>query len=302
MPVQADGLVAKKTVMTPRSWLFVPGDSEAKAAKAPAAGADALIFDLEDSVAPSRKAAARDMAARVLRARTPGLQYWLRINPLSSSFAADDLALPGDAMPDGIVLPKCESGADVLALAGILARLERASGWPPEAIKILPIATETARSVFNLGSYGASGPRLAGLTWGAEDLPAAVGATASRHADGTLSDLCRLARALCVAGAAAADVPAIETVYPDFRDLAGLRAYVAQGRRDGFTGMLAIHPAQVPVINEAMTPTEAECAHAAAIIAAFEADPNAGVVALDGKMIDMPHLKQARRLLARVKN
>jgi len=288
--------------MMPRSWLFVPGDSDAKAEKAATSGADAVILDLEDSVSPSRKAEAREIAAGVLRARRPGLQYWLRINPLSSAFAADDLALPGDAMPDGIVLPKCESGADVLALAGILARLEAASGWPPEAIKILPIATETARSVFNLGTYGVSGPRLAGLTWGAEDLPAAVGATASRNENGTLSDLCRVARALCVAGAAAADVPAIETVYPDFRNLAGLRAYVAQGRRDGFTGMLAIHPAQVPVINEAMTPSEAERAHAAAIIAAFDADPHAGVVAIDGKMIDMPHLKQARRLLARVKN
>jgi citrate lyase subunit beta/citryl-CoA lyase len=297
--MQADGLVAKEAVMTPRSWLFVPGDSEAKAAKAAATGADALILDLEDSVAPKRKAAAREIAANMLRARNSGLQYWLRINPLGSSFAADDLALPGDAMPDGIVLPKCESGADVLALAAILERLETASGWPPEAIKILPIATETARSVFNLGTYGTSGSRLAGLTWGAEDLPAAVGATASRNADGTLSDLCRVARALCLAGAAAADVPAIETVYPDFRDLSGLRAYVAQGRRDGFTGMLAIHPAQVPIINEAMTPSEAERAHAAAIIAAFDADPDAGVVAINGKMIDMPHLKQARRLLGR---
>jgi citrate lyase subunit beta/citryl-CoA lyase len=286
--------------MTPRSWLFVPGDSEAKAEKAAAAGADALILDLEDSVAPSRKAVAREIVAAVLRARRPGLQYWLRINPLGGAFAADDLALPGDAMPDGIVLPKCESGADVLVLAGLLGRLETACGWPAEAIKILPIATETARSVFNLGTYGASGPRLAGLTWGAEDLPAAVGATASRNADGSLSDLCRMARALCVAGAAAAEVPAIETVYPDFRDLAGLRAYVAQGRRDGFMGMMAIHPAQVAVINEAMTPTAAERAHAAAIIAAFEADPLAGVVAIDGKMVDMPHLKQARRLISSI--
>jgi citrate lyase subunit beta/citryl-CoA lyase len=283
--------------MTLRSWLFVPGDSAQKAEKAAGSGADALILDLEDSVAPQRKAAAREIAARVLRARRPGLQYWLRINPLNGEFAQDDLALPSDAMPDGIVLPKCESGADVLALSAMLARLETSSGWPEQKIKILPIATETARSVFNLGTYGACGPRLAGLTWGAEDLPAAVGATASRNADGSLSDLCRMARALCVAGAAAAEVPAIETVYPDFLNLAGLQAYAVQGRRDGFTGMLAIHPAQVAVINEAMTPTEAERAHALAIIAAFEADPIAGVVAINGKMIDMPHLKQARRLL-----
>jgi citrate lyase subunit beta/citryl-CoA lyase len=299
--MQADRIVAQQT-MTPRSWLFVPGDSPSKAEKAAGSGADALILDLEDSVALPRKPAAREIIATLLRERRPGLQYWLRINPLSGDFARDDLALPGDAMPDGIVLPKCDSGADVAALAAMLAALETAAGWPPDAIKILPIATETARSIFNLGTYGTCGPRLAGLTWGAEDLPAAVGATASRNEDGRLSDLCRLARALCVAGAAAADVPAIETVYPDFRDLVGLRAYVAQGRRDGFTGMLAIHPAQVPVINEAMTPTEAECAHAAAIIAAFEAAPNAGVVAINGKMIDMPHLKQARRLAARARD
>jgi citrate lyase subunit beta/citryl-CoA lyase len=297
--MQAQRAVAQEAAMTPRSWLFVPGDSAEKAEKAAGSGADALILDLEDSVAPPRKAAAREIVARVLRARRRGVQYWLRINPLNGEFAQDDLALPGDAMPDGIVLPKCESGADVLALSAMLARLETSACWPAEKIKILPIATETARSVFNLGTYGACGPRLAGLTWGAEDLPAAVGATASRNADGTLSDLCRMARALCVAGAAAAEVPAIETVYPDFRDLAGLRAYAVQGPRDGFTGMLAIHPAQVAVINEAMTPTDAERAHALAIIAAFEADPNAGVVAIDGKMIDMPHLKQARRLLGR---
>jgi len=284
--------------MTPRSWLFVPGDSPAKIAKAAASGSDALILDLEDSVAPIRKPTARQEVTAALRTRPKGLQYWVRINPLSGQFAKDDLTAISSSVPDGIVLPKSESGKDVQELAGLLAEIEALAGWALGTIKILPIATETPRSVFNLGSYDGCSARLAGLTWGAEDLPAAVGATASRNQDGGLSDLCRIARALCVAGAAAADVPAIETVYPDFRDLAGLRAYVAQGRRDGFTGMMAIHPTQVPIINEIMSPSAAEVTHAHRIVQMFEDNPEAGVVAIDGKMIDMPHLKQARRLLA----
>jgi citrate lyase subunit beta/citryl-CoA lyase len=283
--------------MTPRSWLFVPGDAPAKIEKAPSSGADALILDLEDSVAPARKPAARDIVAAALRARQPGPEYWVRINPLSGIFARDDLAALSTA-PDGIVLPKPDSGADVTALCKILSELEAKAGWPAGGIKILPIATETPRAMFTLGTYEASSPRLAGLTWGAEDLPAAIGAVSSRNEAGTRSDLCRIARALCLAGAATADVPAIETVYPDFRDLPGLRAYVAQGRRDGFTGMLAIHPAQAPIINEVMSPTGAEVAHASRIVETFEANPNAGVIAIDGKMIDMPHLKQARRILS----
>jgi citrate lyase subunit beta/citryl-CoA lyase len=284
--------------MTPRSWLFVPGDAAAKIAKAAASGADALILDLEDSVAPTRKPEARMMTIAALRQRAPNLEYWVRMNPLGGPFAKDDLAAISASAPDGIVLPKSESGKDVLALADLLTAIEADSGWPQERIKILPIATETPRSVFNLGSYGDCGPRLAGLSWGAEDLPAAVGATASRNEDGGLSDLCRMARALCVAGAAAADVPAIETVYPDFRDLSGLRKYAAQGRRDGFAGMLAIHPAQLPIINEAMTPSAAEIAHAEQIIELFAAHPEAGVIALNGKMLDLPHLKHARRIAA----
>jgi citrate lyase subunit beta/citryl-CoA lyase len=277
--------------MTPRSWLFVPGDAPAKIGKAALSGADALILDLEDSVALVRKPAA-------LNTRSQDLQYWVRINPLGSQLAKDDLAEISSAAPDGIVLPKSDSGSDVIALAGLLTQIETHAGWKEGKIKILPIATETPRSVFNLGSYGDCGPRLAGLTWGAEDLPAAVGATASRNEDGTLSDLCRVARALCIAGAAAADVPAIETVYPDFRDLDGLRAYLAQGRRDGFTGMMAIHPAQIATIHEIMSPSEAELAQARRIVRAFENDSAAGVIAIDGKMIDAPHVKQARRLLA----
>jgi citrate lyase subunit beta/citryl-CoA lyase len=283
--------------MTPRCWLFVPGDAPRKIEKAAASGADALILDLEDSVALPRKPEARSITIAALKQRAPNLQYWVRINPLGGPFVNDDLAAISAFAPDGIVLPKSESGNDVLALAGLLTEIEVRAGWAEGIIKILPIATETPRSVFNLGSYGGCGPRLAGLTWGAEDLPAAVGAISGRNEDGGLGDLCRVARALCLAGAAAANVPAIETVYPDFRNLSGLRAYVAQGRRDGFTGMMAIHPAQVQTISKAMTPSDAQVAHAAAIIAAFESDPNAGVIALEGKMIDLPHLIQARRVL-----
>jgi citrate lyase subunit beta/citryl-CoA lyase len=277
-----------------RSWLFVPGDSESKLAKAAAAGADVLILDLEDSVALPRKPAAREMVAATLRGARAA-QIYVRINPLSSGLALADLAAVMPAGPDGIVLPKPDSGADVETLSHYLDAFEAAAGLAGGRTKILPIATETAKSMFALSTYG--GPRLAGLTWGAEDLPAAVGAASGRLADGALTDLCRLARSLCVLGAAAAGVPAIETVYPDFRDLEGLRAYAGAGRRDGFLGMMAIHPAQVGPINEVMTPTEAELALARKVVALFEANPGAGVLALDGKMLDMPHLKQARRML-----
>jgi len=277
-----------------RSWLFVPGDSEAKLTKAAAAGADVLILDLEDSVALPRKTAARDMVAACLRGPRAAKIY-VRINPLASGLALADLAAVMPAAPDGIVLPKPDSGADVEKLSCYLEAFEAAAGSPDGRTKILPIATETAKSLFTLSTYG--GARLAGLTWGAEDLPAAVGAASGRLADGSLTDLCRLARSLCIVGAAAAGVPAIETVYPDFRDLDGMRAYAAAGRRDGFLGMLAIHPAQVGPINEVMTPTEAELAFARKVVALFEANPGAGVLALDGKMLDMPHLKQARKLI-----
>jgi citrate lyase subunit beta/citryl-CoA lyase len=285
--------------MIPRSWLFTPGDSEKKIDKGIGSGADALILDLEDSVALSRKPAARDIAAAALRSLPRGgVEIWVRVNPLDGGFTLDDLAAVIPAAPDGIVLPKSNSGADAIKLANYLDAFEAATGLAPGQIKILPIATETAQSVFSIGTYATAGPRLLGLTWGAEDLPAAVGASGGRTPSGELSDLCRLVRSLCIAGAAAASVAAIDTVYPDFRDSGGLRAYATQGRRDGFVSMMAIHPAQVPIINEVMSPSTAEIAHAKQIIALFEADPQAGVVALDGKMLDLPHLKQARRVLA----
>lgn len=285
----------------PRSWLFAPGDTPAKMAKATACGVGAVILDLEDSVAETAKPAARAATADFLRARTAdGPQLWVRINPLSTAHAAADLAAVVPAAPDGVVLPKPDSASDVVQLAREMDRLEAQAGVAAGSVRILPIATETPASVFNLGGYGVVGPRLIALTWGAEDLPAAVGAQVNRHPDGSYTDLCRMVRSLTIAGAAAADVPAIETIYANFRDLDGLRAYAEAGRREGFTGMMAIHPAQVAVIEDVFRPSEAEIAHARAVVDMFAANPGAGVLALDGKMLDKPHLKQAERLLAGV--
>jgi citrate lyase subunit beta/citryl-CoA lyase len=282
-----------------RSWLFAPGDQPAKMAKAAATGAGAVILDLEDSVADTAKPAARTATRAFLEARdAAGPELWVRINPLSTAHAAADLAAVVPAAPDGIVLPKPDGPEDVVRLASDLDRLEAETGLAKGSVAILPIATETPASIFALGGYGVVGPRLIGMTWGAEDLPAAVGAQINRTPDGQFTDLCRIARSLCIAGAAAADVAAIETVYASFKDLDGLRAYAAAGRREGFTGMLAIHPAQVAIIEDVFRPTEAEIAHARQVVALFADNPHAGALALDGKMVDRPHLKQAERLLA----
>ena len=285
-----------------RSFLFVPADSEKKLAKGLESGADALILDLEDAVAEANKPEARRIAATFLGAhqqpRKPEL--WVRINPLATRFANDDLAAVVRGAPDGIVLPKPDSAADLIELDRRLRSHETGLGLAAGAIKILPIATETPASVFNLGTYAGASPRLAALTWGAEDLPAAIGATVSRWEDGSYTDLCRIVRSLCIAGAAAADVPSIETVYPAFKDEEGLRRYAARGRAEGFSGMMAIHPAQVPIINEVFSPSEAEIAHAQRVVDLFAANPSAGTLALDGKMLDLPHLKLARRVLESV--
>jgi len=246
----------------------------------------------------SRKGEARAIVAAALLVAQDGPQIFVRINPLSSGMALADLAAVMSAGPDGIVLPKTDSGADVTLVSHWIDAFEAAAGIVRDRTKILPIASETGKSVFSLGTY--SDRRLVGLTWGAEDLPAAVGAVSGRDADGSLTDLCRLARSLCLAGAAASGVPAIETVYPDFRDSDGLRAYLARGRRDGFSGMMAIHPGQVPIINEMMTPSAEEVAFARAVVDKFAESPGAGVVSLEGKMLDMPHLTQARRVLGRL--
>ena len=272
-----------------RSLLFVPGDRPERFAKAVASGADALILDLEDSVVPARKAAAREAVAAWL-AEPREVVAFVRVNPLDGAFASDDLAAVLPAAPDGIVLPKAEGAATLRALDARLAG----------DTMILPIATETPAAMFQLGSYAGVTPRLCGLTWGAEDLPAAIGAATSREADGSYTAPYQLARSLTLFGAHAAGVAAIETVYPDFRDLDGLARYAARGRRDGFTGMMAIHPAQVAVINAAFTPSADEVAHAQAVVALFAANPGAGALQLDGKMVDAPHLKAAQRVLAGV--
>ena len=278
--------------MKTRSLLFVPGDRPDRMAKALGAGADALILDLEDAVAPAAKAEARRAVAEFLGANNQS-RLWVRVNPLDSPENEKDLAAILPAHPDGVVLPKAEGGASVNELARRLAERGNATA------QILAIATETPAAIFALGSYGGA-KRLAGLTWGAEDLPAAIGAAAAREEDGSFTPPYELARSLCLFGAAAAGVSPIETVYPAFRDLDGLAAFAARARRDGFTGMMAIHPDQVPAINAAFTPSEAELAHARAVVAAFEANPGAGALSLDGRMIDRPHLVQAQRILAMV--
>jgi len=272
-----------------RSLLFVPGDRPDRFPKAEASGADALILDLEDSVTPERKTAARRAVVEWLSAGKRRVPVLVRVNPLDSGFIKHDLAAILPCSPDGLVLPKCEGAHSIAALTE-MAR----EGLPP----ILPIATETPGAVFGLGSYREVTARLLGLTWGAEDLPAAIGALSSREPDGDYTPPYEMVRAMTLFAAHAAGVPAIETVFPALDDADGLAAYVARGRRDGFTGMMALHPAQIGIINDGFTPDADEVARAIAIIAAFAAQPGAGVLRLDGKMVDRPHLIQARRILA----
>lgn len=281
-----------------RSFLFVPADSERKLARAPESGAGALILDLEDSVALDRKPVAREMTAAWLRARSTRPAAWVRVNALDTGLTMADLAAVVAARPDGIVLPKCESAADLLRLDAALSALEAREGLPDRTIPVMPLITETPAAMFALGTY-AGAPRLAAITWGGEDLAAALGARTNRLADGTWDEPYRLARALTLFAAGAAGVPAIDTVYADARDLDGLRAECEAARRMGFVGRMAIHPAQVPVIEAAFAPTEEERAWAERVVAAFAAQPDAGVISLDGKMVDRPHLVQAKRILAR---
>jgi citrate lyase subunit beta/citryl-CoA lyase len=283
-----------------RSWLFVPGDSEKKLARAATAGADALLLDLEDSVAPVRKTEARAIVAACLRQRTDrsASQLWVRINALDTAEALADLAAIVAARPDGIMLPKAAGPGDVVRAGHYLDALETREGISVGATLILPVATETARAPFALGDYAKVPlPRLAGLTWGAEDLSAALGASTNKDG-GDWAFTYRLVRSLCLMAARAAGVAPIETLHADFRDAAGLKARAVAARRDGFTGMMAIHPDQVAIINESFLPTEDEVAFARRVVAAFEADPGVGTVGIDGKMIDIPHLVQARQILA----
>ena len=280
-----------------RSFLFVPADSERKLAKAADADADALILDLEDAVQAAERPRARVLAREFLEGCD---NAWVRINPFDSEEAADDLEAVMPAAPAGIVLPKPPGADSAVRLAQALDRLEDEHSLSRGQTRILPLCTEHPRALFSLDSYIGSTPRLAGLSWGAEDLAAAVGASTNRDESGEWLPTYTLARSLCLIAAAAASVPAFDTVYTDFRDQAGLARYARAARRDGFRGMLAIHPAQLAIINEAFQPDEQEIERARRIVALFEAQPGAGTLALDGQMIDRPHLKQAERVLAAV--
>lgn len=277
-----------------RSLLFVPGDRPERMRKALYSGADALILDLEDSVAIGAKAAARAEVAAFLKEAAGGkVMLFVRVNPLDGGLADADLDAVIGARPDGIMLPKAEGAASIRDLD------QRLRQRGDDSALILPIATETPRAVFTLGEYVDVPERLAGITWGAEDLPAAVGALTARHGDGSYTPPYEIARALTLFAASAAGVSPIETVYPAIRDLDGLAAYAQRGARDGFLGMMAVHPDQVAVINAAFTPSDEAVARAQAVVDAFAASPGAGVLTLDGKMIDRPHLIKAQALLAR---
>jgi citrate lyase subunit beta/citryl-CoA lyase len=287
-----------------RSLLFIPADSEKKLGKGDSAGADAVILDLEDSVAPGNKAVARSLAAAFLAERPAGKrtsQLWVRINALDQEEALSDLAAVIAGAPDGIVLPKAAGAGSVQMLSHFLDALEVQAGLPRGAIGILPVATETASAALQLPSYAAPGlSRLRGITWGAEDLSTSLGASTSREEGGGWAMTYRVARSMTLLAAHAAHVQAIDTLYADFRDQEGLRCACRSARAEGFTGRLAIHPAQVLPINEGFSPSQAEIEHARRVVAAFDAVPNAGVVGLDGKMLDIPHLKQARAILSAI--
>jgi citrate lyase subunit beta/citryl-CoA lyase len=284
------------------SLLFVPADSGKKFDKARGAGADGLILDLEDSVAPASKAAARANLAEWIdgAAQAPrDWSFWIRINAFDTGLALDDLAALVRPGLDGIVLPKAGGAADLLRLGHCLDALEVRAGMALGTVRVIVLATETAPSLFNLGSYTVGHPRLAALTWGAEDLSAALGATANRDENGDWTAPYQLARNLCLMAAAAAGVPAIDTIHADFRDEAGFAAACRISRRDGFAGRLAIHPMQVAAINHAYAPTDADLVLARRIMAAFAANPGLGTIGIDGKMYDIPHLKRAERMLAK---
>lgn len=277
-----------------RSFLFVPADSERKMQKAGSVGADALILDLEDSVTADARPDARLLAREYLKGKE---NVWVRINPIDTADAQADLDGVMPSAPAGIVLPKPRSAAAAIELDERLSSLETKHGVDSGSTRILPLCTEHPEALFTLNSYIGSTPRLAGLSWGGEDLSAAVGATANRDEKGNWLPTFEMARSLCLLAAAAAEVAAIDTVFTDFKDSEGLRRYASNARRDGFSGMLAIHPAQVEIINAAFEATADELQYAARIVEIFEANPGAGTIGLDGKMIDRPHLIQARRLL-----
>jgi citrate lyase subunit beta/citryl-CoA lyase len=293
--VQAIGTDAAEACVS-RSFLFVPADSEHKLAKATESGADALIIDLEDSVAASKRPAARSIASRFIGTNADQ-RLWLRINALDTDDAELDLQEVMPAGPAGIILPKPEGAEDVVELSRMLDEIERENKLPQGQTLIVPVATERPAALFRLHEYAGATPRLAGLTWGAEDLSTAVGASANRDGAGNWLPPYELARSLCLFAAAAAGVPAFDTVFIDYKDADGLIRYAANARRDGFSGMLAIHPAQIGPINDAFMPSSDEIDRAKRIVELFAEHPDAGTLGLDGEMIDRPHWLQAKRIL-----
>ncbi len=286
--------------MKMRSWLFAPGDSEKKMGKAVDGPADVVIFDLEDAVATEKKPLARQLAHDFLKANADRrARIWVRINPLDGPHTLDDLVAVMPAQPGGIMLPKVYGRADVELLDHYLTAFEASNGIERGSTPVIVLVTETAEAMFHTGDYKGA-PRVIALTWGAEDLADSIGASSNRNPDGSYSFTYELARSLTVLGAATADVAAIETIQGDFRDLEGLKARAEKVRRDGFRGMLAIHPAQVDVINAAFTPSVDEIAEAREIVAVFAANPGAGTIGWKGGMLDRPYLSRAQALLAQV--
>ncbi|MEO1608435.1 MAG: CoA ester lyase [Pseudomonadota bacterium] len=289
-----------------RSMLFVPGDSERKFLKSLSSGADAIILDLEDSVSLAKKPEARTLTRHFLHQARAGQQnhpdLWVRINSLDTDFWLQDLEAILPAQPDGIMMPKPRSGADVMRLSAELDKLETASALAIGQVKLLPIITETAISVIQMHTYIDCPKRVVAMTWGAEDLPGDIGASTNRDENGSLTSIYQLARDLCLLTSVAAGVQPMDTVFTNFRDDTGLDCECRLAARDGYTGKMAIHPAQIDIINKAFTPTPDDVAHATRIIAAFDATPDAGVASLDGQMLDRPHLTRAQKLLARAKS
>ena len=291
-------VMANDTPIRPaRSWLFAPGDSERKMTKAASGLADIVLIDLEDSVVPQAKAAAREAAAEFIASRDDRHRLWVRVNPLDGEWTAPDLDAIMPARPGGILLPKAEGRADLDTLDTMLGEREADAGIAVGTTPVAALVTETPAAMFTTGSY-AGAPRLTAMTWGAEDLSSALGASEMFGADGEYLPTYELARSLCLLGAKAAGVTPLETIMSDFRDLDGLQKRARKCWRAGFRGMLAIHPAQVPVINEAFSPSAQEVRHAHAVVQAFEDSPGAGTVGVDGKMLDRPHLAQARDMIA----
>ncbi len=286
-----------------RSLLFVPADAGAKLDKAMASGADVVIIDLEDSITPERKPAARQAAREYLKAHSGDAKrprLFVRINGLDTGMTDADLEAIVPGKPDAVLFPKAEGGASAVHLDAKLSAQEAVAGLAEGTVKVLAQNVESAAGLFLAGTFKDVSKRLIGMTWGPEDLSAELGAESNRDDNGFLTEPYRFARSICLFGAAAAKLPAIETVYVDFRNSEGLRLDTIAARRDGFVGRLAIHPAQVPVINEVFTPSAEQIDKAKAIIATFAANPGAGAIGIGGKMYDRPHLLRAQALLARV--